>query len=254
MPRLGLPVAFLVACIFASQAHSIVRRDDLSEAPFLELGLAYPALAHLNLSTSTGAGDGEGCLIAPKWILTAAHVGVEIEPGHLVTVGGLEYPVESVIIHPEWDDGPHDLALVLLARPVEGVSPATLYRASDEVDAVVALVGYGDFGTGLTGPLDNDGRVRGATNRIDIASEAWLKFAFDPPGDARTTPLEGVSGPGDSGGPAFLLGVDTQILIGVSSGQSTRATGGQPGRYGVVEYYVRVSRYVEWIDETIGSP
>lgn len=55
------------------------------------------------------------------------------------------------------------------------------------------------------------------------------------------------------GGPAFLHGQDAEILVGVSSGQSTRAAAGLSGRYGVVEYYVRVSRYIEWI-ETITGP
>jgi len=229
-------------------------RHDQPESLYLELGDTYPSLAHLNLPTQSGVPDGEGTLIAPRWVLTAAHVGVELEPGHRITVAGADYPVDSVIIHPEWDDGPNDLALVRLATPVNGVAPAHLYRESNEVDHVISIVGYGDFGTGLTGPEDNDHQVRGATNRIDQASDFWLKFAFDPPGSERTTPLEGVSGPGDSGGPAYLYGVDGQVLVGVSSGQSTRATGGQPGRYTVVEYYVRVSRYVEWIDRTLGSP
>ena len=41
------------------------------------------------------------------------------------------------------------------------------------------------------------------------------------------------------------------MLVGVSSGQSTRATGGREGRYGVTEYYVRVSSYLDWIEQTI---
>ena len=63
--------------------------------------------------------------------------------------------------------------------------------------------------------------------------------------------LEGVSGPADSGGPAFLDGVADPVLVGVSSGQSTRAAEG-PGRYGVIEYYVRVSRYLTWIEAITG--
>jgi hypothetical protein len=116
---------------------------------------------------------------------------------------------------------------------------------------VLVLVGYGDFGDGVTGPVGNDSRVRAATNRVDEATERWLKLAFDPPGTTRATELEGVSGPGDSGGPAYLEGAAVETLVGVSSGQSTRRAGG-PGRYGVVEYYVRVSRFIRWIEGVTG--
>lgn len=228
-----------------SSPGSIIRRHDQPDSLYRELGRSVSSLAHLNLP------DGEGTLIAPRWILTAAHVGVEVKPGHAVTVEGTDLPVDSVILHPDWVDGPHDLALLRLATPVCGTRHARLYRGSAEPGRVVLLAGRGDRGTGLTGPRENDGQVRGATNRIDEASDRWLKFAFDPPGHDRTTPLEGVSGPGDSGGPAYFHGVEGEILVGVSSGQSTRAAGG-PGRYGVIEYYVRVSRYVVWIEAHTG--
>ncbi len=231
---------------------AIIGRHDRPDSAYLALGEQYPGLVHINLPTPQGAADGEGTLIGPKWVLTAAHVGVEVKVGHRVTVGGRPYAVDSIVIHPAWNDGPHDLALLRLATSADEVRPASLYRDSTEVDRIVVLLGYGDHGTGLTGPQGNDRRVRGATNRIDEATDLWLKFRFDPPDGPRTTPLEGVSGPGDSGGPAlFGEGSDVE-LVGVSSGQSSRATGGRPGRYGVVEYYVRVSRYVAWIESVTG--
>lgn len=249
----GLALLLLVALPLARGP--IIRRHDLADSLYVQLGRGYPALAHINLPTPQGAADGEGTLIAPRWVLTAAHVATEVEVGHLITVGKSRYSVDSVVLHPDWDNGAHDIALLRLATPIDGRRTARLYRDTAELDRVVVLVGYGDFGTGLSGPEGNDAQVRGATNRIDEATDLWLKFAFDPPDADRTTPLEGVSGPGDSGGPAFLYGADAgadaQILVGVSSGQSTRAAGG-PGRYGVVEHYVRVSRYVTWIESITG--
>jgi hypothetical protein len=252
MRQFVLPLFFLPPGGASFDNAPIIRRHDIPDSAYVALGKRYSSLAHINLPTPQGAADGEGTLIAPRWILSAAHVGTEVKLRHPITVGGALYSVDSIVLHPQWNDGPHDLALLRLSKPVNRVTPARLYRDSAEVNRVVVLVGYGDNGTGETGPQGNDHLVRGATNRIDEATALWLKFAFDPPGHPRTTALEGVSGPGDSGGPAYLDADDREILVGVSSGQSTRAAGG-PGRYGVVEYYVRVSRYISWIESVTGS-
>ncbi|MEX2116749.1 MAG: trypsin-like serine protease [Bacteroidota bacterium] len=242
-----------VAMLSAVGHGFIITRHDRPDSLALSLGSRYTGLVHLNLPTPQGAGDGEGTLIADCWVLTAAHVGAVIKVGHSVAIGQVSATVDSILLHPDWEDGgPHDLALLRLDKRIRNAPTVKLYRDSGEVDREVILVGYGDYGTGLTGPAGNDRKVRGATNRIDEATEYWLKFRFDAPDDPRTTGLEGVSGPGDSGGPAFFGEGDSARLAGVSSGQSSRASGGKPGRYGVIEYYVRVSRYINWIESIIG--
>lgn len=249
-----MPVFLLLHLWLLAPPAPIILRHDRADSLSFQLGSRFPSLAHLFLPTPKGAADGEGTLIAPRWVLTAAHVGAGIRRRHIVTIGASRIKVDSIIIHPDWEDGgPHDLALLRLEESVESVRPAKLYRGDEERDRVLVIVGYGDYGTGLTGPRGNDRRVRGATNRVDEATDSWLKFRFDAPDDPRTTGLEGVSGPGDSGGPAFFGEGDSTTLAGVSSGQSSRASGGKPGRYGVVEYYVRVSRYVRWIESVTGS-
>ena len=252
MRQLFLSVVLLQLLLPLYSARPIIRRHDRPDSLYVALGGQYESLVHLNLPTPQGAADGEGTLIAARWVLTAAHVAAEVKKGHRISVAGVSYAVDSIVIHPDWSEGPHDLALLRLESTVGGTPPARLYRDTAEVDRIVVLVGYGDSGTGLTGPEGNDWRIRGATNRIDEATDLWLKFAFDGPSDTRTTSLEGVSGPGDSGGPAFLHGQSVEVLVGVSSGQSTRASGGLPGRYGVVEYYVRVSQYIDWIERITG--
>jgi len=62
-------------------------------------------------------------------------------------------------------------------------------------------------------------------------------------------PADGI----DSGGPAYHEAGGVSYVVEVSSCQSTRATGGREGMYGVTEFYTRVSSYVGWIAETVGT-
>lgn len=243
-----LALAFVLAS--AAPPAAVIVRHDRSDDRYVELGRQLEGICHLNLQSENAPPDGEGVLIDPFWVLTAAHVGVEIGRNHLLTVVGsdsvAEIEADTVFVHPEWEGGPRDIALVRLKRAVEKIEPVPVYRLRDEAGKIIIIGGTGDFGTGETGPTGNDGKLRAATNRVDEVSDNWLKFRFDAPG--RAADLEGVSGPGDSGGPAFIRAGDARYVAGVSSGQSTRDTGGREGVYGVREYYTRVSSCVDWID------
>ena len=237
--RRWMAAACLIA-LAAAPATAIVVRHDVDEAKYRALGEDYPeAVAVLP--------DGTGVLIAPQWVLTAAHVARMADRRPLsVETGGREYAVERVFLHPDWRDmGPHDIALMRLTEPVEGVTPVAPYNGGDEVGRTVTFVGRGDFGTGKTGPTAMDRVKRAATNVVDDADDDWLFFDFDA-GEA-ATPLEGVSGPGDSGGPALLERDGKVWVVGVSV-----AADGKVGRYGVTEIYSRVSTYRDWLIEVMG--
>lgn len=198
--------------------------------------------------------DGMGSLIHPYWVLTVGHVASELSVGDEMQIADSAYAIEQIIIHPSfrnWGEelafARHDIGLLKLARPVEAVKPMQLYQQNDELHKVVTLLGSGDFGHGLNGPDCIDGKLRRATNRIEVLDEEWLVLKFDEPPDS--TALEGVSGPGDSGGPALLPLSDGWAIAGISSGQDSGRLG--EGRYGVMDYYTRVSQYVGWIESVI---
>jgi hypothetical protein len=233
----------------------MILRHDRSDRESLVNEKQWPAL------TSFFRGHGGASLIAPTWLLTAAHVAEEIPTKVRLSVelAGKRYHIARKIFHPgydhKWrrgdkDDGHNtvDLALVELEAPVEDVLPFELYDRSDEQGQEVLLLGSGEFGNGIRGARGTDRALRQATNRVDEADDYWLKLRFDAPPDG--TFLEGVCGKGDSGGPAFIRDHDRFLLAGISSWQHTGD--GPIGLYGCVEHYTRVSRFVDWIRATCG--
>jgi len=233
----------------------MIIRHDRSERDSLVNALQWPGF------TTFFRGDGGASLVAPTWLLTAAHVADSI-PSDIrlsVELGGKRYKIAHTLLYPEYDrewtqgdeNDEHDtidLALVELDTPVEDIQPFDLYDRADEQGQEVLLLGQGQFGNGLKGARGFDRALRHVTNSIDEVDAYWLKFRFDAP--PAGTFLEGVCGRGDSGGPAFIQGNDRFLLAGISSWQQI---GDRPlGTYGCVEHYTRVSCFVDWIRERCG--
>ena len=138
---------------------------------------------------------GTGTLIAPNYVVTAAHVlndyyeipeksdwefVMYYDFGDATSV--FKYQVDRIIIHPAWiarqtssntlGDGDElgvDLALVQLNRSVGGVYPARLPNTTDDpLGERAVLAGFGSLVEGLSGSQDgsNDRRV-GGENTID---------------------------------------------------------------------------------------
>lgn len=225
-------------------AGAIVIRHDQDDELYLQADCAYPAV--FDVSEQRG---GVATLISPQWALTAAHVGQGVAAGDQLVIAGGIYGVRRVIVHPEWRSGNVEVALLQLDEPVEGVEPIPIYTESDELGQVVTVVGRGDTGTGITGPITRDHRLRAATNQIDRIDGDMLAFRFDAPADDDVTTLEGISGPGDSGGPALVLTGEGQRVAGLSVAQDS--SGRERGTYGVWEFYTRVSAHSEWIEQTM---
>lgn len=237
--------ALLAAAIALVSLHAaaIVIRHDATDAAALTLGESFAAVGRV-------VPDGGCTLIAPTWVVTAAHVAASLPAGATVVFGDRTYGVKRVVVHPEGGAQPGvppevDLALLELAAPVQGVAPMPLYRAREELGATLVIVGYGDFGTPKARLQRTDGRRRAATNVVVDAGPRRLFMTFDaPPGG---TALEGVGGPGDSGGPALIEVGGVWHVAGISSASMD----GRPGQYGVTDVYTRVSTYLAWIDQAL---
>jgi hypothetical protein len=217
---------------FTSPAHAILIRPDRDDAEYLELATRYTA--------SLPVGDGEGTLIASRWILTSAAVARQAPKA--LPFNGKAHEVEAVHVQ-------GDLALLLLRVPVQGIEPAPIYRESDEDGKVVRVVGHGETGKigGKAAPSDR--KRRAGINTVDRVGARTLELRLKPAEDA--SDLQGAAAPGDRGGPAFIETKEGIFVAGVRTASESAHAEGIAAKIGDAQSYVRVSAFAGWIDATL---
>lgn len=251
-------IACMLIPVVSVAAQAIVIRHDKDQNEY-KTDQAHPALVDMRH-------DGHGMLIAPQWVVTAAHTIFYDYKDKTIRVGGVEREIGNVIFHEGYskpaeglfqgDAAPgqaylranHDIALIKLKKPVTDVAPIALYDAEDETGRVITLYGRGNTGTGITGQMEETrGVLRTAQNTVSKAGKQWLTYRFDQ-GDA-ALPQEGFQGNGDSGGPAIIEKDGVQYLGGLMSwavyeGDLADFKGSM---YGMEGSLIRLSYYRDWI-------
>jgi hypothetical protein len=281
-----ITMAFLMLWLFPTghAAYAVVMRHDVAPAQYLARKSSVPFLVYL-------PSEGHGALIAPRWVVTAAHAvtSMQARKPWYVTINNKRREVAKIVLYPDYaasseawkklfdqmksenaamwkeryDDAMasmHDIALLELKHPVNDVSTVNIYRESDEKGKLVEIYGAGASGTDASGAPDSAphrGVLRRAEARVTNADGPWLRYVFEC-GPA-ALPVEGATAGGDSGGPLLIERDGKWSLAGLVHGLDgslddvlhTRAGDFRLGVCGQTFANTRLSFFAHWIDDTI---
>src|SRR3954454_2501932 len=210
--------AFVLAALISASPASAITNGDPD-------GNGHPNVGGLVSPTQFSDGTWiycSGTLISPTVFLTAAHCG-EGDPRVRVTFDSAYQdgdPVYSGTFHadpayPGPTSDAHDIAVVVLDKPVKGITPARL-PAADSLSGLSGTqqftsVGYGAYevtnSPGGHQYLYDDVRMV-ATGTLNSINKTWLRISMNP------STGNGGTCYGDSGGPNFLG--TTNIVAGIT--------------------------------------
>lgn len=248
----------------------------VTTAPAAAITWGQPDTEHTNVGAMVvdwpGYGPFQVCsgtLVHPRVFLTAGHctsgwegTGVEtfwVNFDQYALNEATLLDVAAVITHPDYYWGPtsnpHDVGVLVLAEPVEGITPATLPepgfldalkkdgllgRGQDK--AKFTVVGYGGSLNWPPPDIYYDDERQYAESEFRALLPAWLRMS-----QQQATGDGGTCG-GDSGGPAFWQQEDeSEVLVGITSW-------GDPYCISVgFNYRVDIPETLDFIDSVIAS-
>jgi secreted trypsin-like serine protease len=264
--RVQLSIVCLTALTsFTSPASAIAIRHDLSVTQYEQAAEQFPAVCQVTVF-------GSGVLIAPQWVLTAAHVGIVqkmLPPeAQVAMIGDQIIPIESFHVmdsrtgvNPMDPEAPDDIALIKLAEPVKGIAPMPMLTQSIDTDTPCWLVGggilsIGDVGKAMGPELmqDTSRAMRAGTNTLNPSADdpKLASISFSAPDDKSATELEAGSNVGDSGGAILVMHEGAWHVAGVISHMDSKSD----DRIGIYEDHTFVTlaaTYQDWFHEIMSA-
>lgn len=260
---------------------STFKKSGFKQAEALALLPQFASLIFIYDDTTSGSGAWIGNYAGHGYVLTAGHLFSKDKTESLYryqTLSGKTYQSDRVFLHPLWnasadDRTGYDFAIVRLQNEVNdaNLQPA-LYDGVAERGKVLIFIGYGWRGTGTKGEdtsLDTGNRPAAAEGLIEYVTDAnepipakgdagnylgvWLPKedgSLPNPLDNKgihkpVSPLTGILGSGDSGGPAWIQTDKGWAIAAVNSDGSGNAA------YGDTSWFPRVSKVRVWIKQIV---
>jgi uncharacterized protein (DUF2141 family) len=258
-----------------TSSQAVNAQADVQVKPFIVGGQpaaegVYPFMVSLVRASASNPYSGAFCggsLIAPNWVLTAAHCARDITPSSTDMVLGtnrLENPVTrihvaQIIVHPEYDriTQDFDIALIRLSssvnfQPVQPIMPSQ--SILNNIGTKATVIGWGDLTNGdQMFPIDLHEAV------VPISDQVQCNTAYTDPENPESGitkrmicagyPQGGIDGcQGDSGGPLLVSSglAGLWLQAGIVSFGNDCALPNNPG------VYTRVSEFNAFLEAQLG--